>query len=207
MKFIGFMLLGAILIGACGVIPEKQTSKETDSLQAYKDSLAKQEAFYKSKVRPYPEPLPDSVRARRLKNGLRSAEALCDEFLLALQRRDTTRLFDLAISQEEYLRWIWLEQPASKPIFNIPLEFVWENNWRNSVKGAYKALYDYGGTKLAFASIDYKEGADAYQSYTFYVKPVITVADSTGKKYTLRSMSAIVEMNGLYKVLNYSDKD
>ncbi len=208
MKNVWLIVVSALLAcSACGVVPEKQTAQKNDSLQAYKDSLAKLEAFYKSKIRPYPEPLPDSVKARRLKNGARSAEALCDEFLLALQKRDTTRLFELTISREEYLNWIWKELPTSKPIFNIPLDFVWENNWRNSVKGAYKALYDYGGMKLSFAGLTYKEAVDAYQTYVFHLKPILTVADSAGKTYTLKSMSAIVEMNGLFKVLNYSDRD
>lgn len=199
----------ALLASGCGAKKPDTALPQNDSLaraRAYLDSLERLKAVYESKPKPYPEPLPDSVKARRLKNGFRTPEALCDAFLEALEKRDTARLYDLTLTQDEYLNWIWIEMPSSKPIFNIPLEFVWENNWRNSVKGAYRALYNYGGKKLAFASLEFKEPDDEYQSFKFKMKPLLTVVDSAGKAYKLGYFSAIVEMNGLYKALNYTDK-
>jgi hypothetical protein len=198
-----------LLLCSCTAKKNQTSSPQDDSLakvRAYLDSLDRLKAFYESKPRPYPEPLPDSVKARQLKNGFRTPEALCDAFLSALEKRDTARLYDLTLTRDEYLNWLWVEMPASKPIFNIPLEFVWENNWNNSVKGLNKALYNYGGKRLAFAALEFRAPDDEYQSFKLKMKPLLIAVDSAGNTHKLSYFSAIVEMNGLYKVVNYTDK-
>jgi hypothetical protein len=69
-----------------------------------------------------------------------------------------------------------------------------------------KALYNYGGKRLAFAALEFRAPDDEYQSFKLKMKPLLIAVDSAGNTHKLSYFSAIIEMNGLYKVVNYTDK-
>ncbi|ACF14196.1 hypothetical protein Ctha_1739 [Chloroherpeton thalassium ATCC 35110] len=154
-------------------------------------------------LRPYSEPLPDSVKNRAFEYGAVSPDSLAKKLVLALAENDTTKLLQLAVSRTEYLNWIWPEEPASDPKFNIPLEFAWGNLYRDSYKGAKKMLKYYGGKKLSFVSFEIKGESVYHQTYVYHRNPVLVVENESGKQKQIENLGTIVEMNGNFKFLFY----
>ncbi len=156
-------------------------------------------------LRPYPTPLHDSILARRFDVEFRTPEELCEKMLEYLEKRDTTELIKITVSQVEYLNWIWQEEPASQPKFNIPLSFAWDNLYLNTVKALYKIIDRYGRKKWQFASLTFEESVP-HQTYIYHRKPKLMVTDEKGREVQIKGLGTIVEMNRQFKFLNYHEK-
>lgn len=159
------------------------------------------------KPRPYPDELPDSVKSRVLSNSFKLPEELFDNLFEALERKDTSALIGMMISEKEFKEWLWWEFPASRPVANVPIDFAWQNHAQNSSKGLRLALRKYGGKKLVYVSHRFEEGEDKYQSFIIHTKTRVTAVDTTGKELEIKEFGSVVEMNGRYKLLSYRDRD
>ncbi len=156
-------------------------------------------------LRPYATPLHDSILARRFDVEFKTPETLCEKMLEYLEKMDTVGLIRITVSQSEYLNWIWPEEPASQPKFNIPLSFAWDNLYLNSVKALYKILYKYGGRKWQFASLSFEESVP-HQTYIYHRKPKLMAVDENGQEIQIKGLGTVVEMNRQFKFLYYHEK-
>jgi len=154
-------------------------------------------------LKPYSEPLPDSVKNRRFEHGATSPDALGKKLLQALSENDTTKLMQIAVNETEYLNWIWPEEPSSDPKFNIPLAFAWGNLHRDSFKGLKQMRHSHAGKKLSFVSFEVAGESIYHQTYTYHRKPVLVMEDENGKQKQIGNLGTMVEMNGTYKFLFY----
>ncbi len=154
----------------------------------------------------YPEPLPDSVKARAFQDGYESIEKLIFSLLDALEKKDTMRLVKAMISEKEFSNWLWWEFPGSVPE-NAPLDFAWDNLARKSDRGLRWLLADYGGQKLQYVSHRFEEGIDKYQTFVVHTKTRVVVKDSLGVEKTMTQIGSVVEMNGKFKLMSYRDRD
>lgn len=152
---------------------------------------------------PYSEPLPDSVLNRQFSYGAQSPEELGRAIINVLNEKDTLGLWNYAINKEEYLNWIWPEEPSSDPKFNIPLDFAWENLYRDSKKGLKVLMKKYGGKEIKFVSLTLPGKKIKHQTYTFHRDPELKITLPDGNEDVISEIGTIVEMNGLYKVLFY----
>lgn len=163
-------------------------------------------AKIKWKPKPYSNPLPDSVKQRRLSSGETSIERLCQLMLLAVEKRDTAQLLKMIVTQKEYKNWIWPEQAINNPKANVPVSFVWGNIVRKDGRGIDEMIAEYGGKKLNFVSIDFKEN-DLHQTYIIHDGAEVTFTDDQGITYTVKNVGAVIEMNNLFKFLYYRQAD
>jgi len=199
------LLITALLLTSCAEAEkEKNTGEKSSINDRYEDTLAVKEV---PKPRPYPEPLPDSVKQRRFVYGADTQEELCDILLDALARQDTLTLTRLMVSEYEFKNWLWWEFPASQPIRNVPVDFAWGNLLQNADKGLRQALGKYSGRRLYYVSHKFLEGQDRYQTFIVHTKTRVTAADSTGRQYEIKVFGSFVEMNGRFKLMSYRDRD
>ena len=154
-------------------------------------------------LRPYSEPLPDSVKSRAFAPKMATPDSLAKALVFALAKNDTAQLLALAVNEKEYLNWIWPEEPASDPKFNIPLEFAWGNLYRDSYKGLKGMLKIYGGKNLKFTSFEIKGESLFHQTYVYHRNPVLMVETEAGQTRQIENLGTMVEMNGGYKFLFY----
>ncbi len=203
MKTLWMSVFFVMLMAACGS-PEKNAAQKSQSPDEQDSAFAVKEV---PRPRPYPEPLPDSVKQRRFAFAANTPEELCDMLLAALAKSDTATLVKLMVNEYEFKNWLWHEFPASQPIMNVPIDFAWQNLLQNSDKGLRLALGKYAGQKLYYVSHKFLEGQDRYQTFTVHTKTRVTAADSLGRKYEMKVFGSFVEMNGRFKLMSYRDRD
>ncbi len=192
MNYWNFTLLLAflVLILGCGEKKTKQKNKEV-----YREPIT---------LKPYSEPLPDSVLNRKFSYGADSPKQLAMALVNVLNKKDSLGLWNYAVNEKEYLNWIWPEEPSSDPKFNIPLEFAWENLYRDSYKGLKKLHKKYGGKELELVSMKLLGEKIKHQTYMYHREPELKIKYPDGSTDVISEIGTIVELNGRYKVLFYS---
>jgi hypothetical protein len=150
--------------------------------------------------------LKDSTNKRTFFNTQPTPEVVMIKFLESLERSDTTALLKMMITENEYKEWVWWEEEASKPKYNVPVQSAWEMFYMNSVKGLYKILGLYGGKKIELSTLSFQGAPKRYQTYIVQFNPVITILDTTNKENKLFGIGAFIESNGRHKIYYYTDK-
>ncbi|MCS6988325.1 MAG: hypothetical protein NZM06_02295 [Chloroherpetonaceae bacterium] len=198
------LILCVVLVASCQSKKEEKPSQKVVAAKPVPPPVLK--VADDGKPIRYPEPLPDSVKARKFQDGYDSINSLIFAVLDALEKKDTTRLVRAMISQKEFSNWLWWEFPASIPE-NAPLDFAWDNLARKADRGLRWLLSDYGGQKLRYVSHRFEEGEDKYQTFKVHSKTRVVVKDSLGNEHTLTQIGSVVEMNGSFKLMSYRDRD
>ncbi len=154
-------------------------------------------------LKPYKEPLADSILSRSLSHAYSTPDSLGRAIINALIAKDSLSLINLTINQNEYLNWIWPEEPSSDPKFNIPLDFAWENLNRDSYMGLKKVFSRYAGKDLELVSMKLLGEKIKHQTYTYHRDPELKIKYADGSTDVIHHIGTIVEMNNKYKVLFY----
>lgn len=141
--------------------------------------------------------------------GAESPDALLNTALIALQQGDTAALLRIAITQQEFNRFIYPEMgrhyPAAHDTTQQARDFVWENQYLSSLKAMLKGLREQQGKPMQLLSIRYGSRKD-FGAYQLLEDPVVRVRTDADEK-ELRIFGAIVYMAGNYKLLSYREPD
>jgi len=183
-----------ILVLGVGCSSKKKNQLNQEKIQSSEEIVT---------LKPYSLPLPDSVKSRQFKNGFKNIEEFGEAIVHAVVNRDTKSLSNIMLEKDEYIHWIWPEEPSSDPKFNIPLDFAWENLYRDSKKGLKVLMKKYGGKDIKFVSLTLPGKKIKHQTYTFHRDPELKITLPDGNEDVISEIGTIVEMNGLYKVLFY----
>jgi hypothetical protein len=147
----------------------------------------------------------------RLINGAASPDALIREALDALAASDTARLQRLLVTRDEFQNHIYPElgihYPAANDMRPETRRFIWENQFMGSTKGLERALRDLGGKHMELLGVSYNEGGMKYASYSIYEGTRAHVRMDDGREALLHVFGSVVEMDGVYKLLTYRERD
>jgi hypothetical protein len=136
-----------------------------------------------------------------LSNALTTPEEIATRFLTALENSDTTALWDLRVTEEEYKNIIW---PAYQKIGYGLSDQPWFINMMDSRKAIGRAIGDYGGRKLKLVRIYFAKGKDEkVGDFTIWRDFRIVVENQQGEEEELDYINTVVEMYGGYKVVVY----
>jgi hypothetical protein len=147
----------------------------------------------------------------RLRNGFGSANALVKEALDAFAALDTARLERLMIDRAEFDRHLYPElgsrYPAARDTNELARGFVWENHWLSARKGMKKALRELGGKRISLLSVRFTGEIERFPTCTIHPGTEVKVKLDDGNEADLLALGSIVEMDGVYKLLSYRDRD
>jgi hypothetical protein len=141
--------------------------------------------------------------SERLSNSAASIEELAGEFLEAMRNEDGQKVIDLALSREEFDRFVWPELPASRPGTNLTSEFVWgQLNMRSQadMKGTFNRNK---GKYFELVEVQFKDGVDEYPSFRVHKDTRLVVKDEAGKKRILNLFGSVMELDGEYKIFSF----
>jgi hypothetical protein len=138
-----------------------------------------------------------------LVNGESSPERLAAAVLEALERRDQTRLQELALSEQEFREIVWPELPAARPERNLPFSYVWGDLKLKSDAALAGLLNEHGGRALVLTDLWFRGGSSQYESYVVHRTATLRVFDEAGVDHELQLFGSIVEHAGRFKLFSY----
>jgi hypothetical protein len=128
---------------------------------------------------------------------------LSQAVLEALERRDGTRLRELAVNEQEFRDHVWPELPAARPERNLPFSYVWGDLRTKSELGLGQTLAEYGGRQYTLVSARFAGETTRYASYNVHRETVLQVRDEEGTTSELRLFGSSLEKDGAWKVFSY----
>ena len=140
----------------------------------------------------------------QLTNASRSMEELVQKTLDALNREDEAALASLALTEEEYRRYIWPALPLSKiEQWQKQYDFVWGQVSARSSDGLGLILQKYGGQQFEYRSLRAAGGRAPYADCIVHKDVRITVKDSSGMEQEVKLFGSLVEMNDQFKIMSF----
>jgi hypothetical protein len=139
-------------------------------------------------------------------HGAPSKDALVRKFIEGIAQRDTASLARLTMSRAEFAYLYYPNHPQSKPPYELPPQLMWFQMTVNSEKGLRRALRDFGGRQLQ-ARYTCADSAKIQNENRVWTRCVIELPQSQeaeGAK-AIALFSAIIERQGVYKFLSYSN--
>jgi hypothetical protein len=159
---------------------------------------------------PAPAASAASHAALGLTGGAPSVDALLDQFLDALERKDTVAMHRLRVSKEEYDAIIVPGMVAKgEPPREIPdesREFFWQLNDRKSRYAADAIVTKYGGRHYVGRDLRFSKGTQEYLWYTVRGQVRLNLRTAEDSGYELMTGS-IAEVDGTYKFIAFQWND
>lgn len=142
-------------------------------------------------------------RRAPLAHTFESPSALVGTMLDAVERHDSQRLQQLAVSEEEFRAVIWPELPSSRPQVNLPVEYAWGTLYQNSRTSLAVTLREHGGRRFSLVRVDLGEVSTHYATFAVHREPTVVVRDESGREHRLDLFGALLERDGRWKIFSY----
>ncbi len=205
------LILAAVLTG-CG----EGRAATTDSAPADSLALVRQDSvnrtqpgYFVDSILPMEEQL-HRFRAglpetRELSSGAQSRDALVQSFMRSLESSDTAALVLLAISRAEFAYLVYPESPLSAPPYAQAPDLVWMRHVAASSMGLKRVLDRVPGTRLWLRSSMCSEPPITEGANHIWRDCMVRFAPQGGVMRTMPLFSSIIERQGRFKILSYSN--
>jgi len=131
-------------------------------------------------------------------------EELVHKVLDALGRQDEGTLSSLALTEEEYRRYIWPALPLSKiEQWQKQYAFVWGQVSARSSHGLAMVLQKYGGQQFEYRNLRIVGGTAPYAECIVHKDVRITVKDSSGREQEVKLFGSLVEIKDQFKIMSF----
>jgi hypothetical protein len=159
--------------------------------------------------------LPAGVALQRFQHGLprvakldgaaRSRDELVKRFMAALSSGDSAALARLHVTRAEYAFLYYPSSVYTRKPYELPPDIAWLLSEQNSRKGRDRLLRRLAGTRLVLRG--YECGAaDSEGENQFWRSCQVHYTDpALGQTVTKRLFGPIIEREGSYKLLSYSN--
>ncbi len=215
------VLLVSAALGACGSkgTQTASTTSPADSVRA--DSIAR--AVQDSTNRTLPGYVVDSIfpveeELRRFRTavggesvtafagGSPTREALIQRFVVAVAANDTGSLRAMVVHAREFADLYYMESPFSRPPYRQSPSLAWRLIQDPSLSGLSKLLANRGGKPMTYISHRCDPKVAKEGRVTRYAGCILTVRENGGKPITRLLFGSILERDGQFKFLSYSNK-
>jgi hypothetical protein len=132
-----------------------------------------------------------------------SADALAREVLRAIERKDRTRLEQLAVSEEEFRALVWPQLPSSRPEVGLPIEYAWNDLQAKSRGYLHNTLATVGGQSFDLVDVTFAGEATDYDTFRVHRRSVLEVRADSGETRRVRLFGSMIEHGGRVKVFSY----
>jgi hypothetical protein len=149
------------------------------------------------------EPLPPEALV------LTGAAASLDDLLRTVESglavSDTTRLYDLMISEREYRQILFPAFPASHPPITAGFETVWILQYPDSYRGLMRLLERYGGRDIRILAVRFDRPDQDFVNFVLHETSRVDVTVDSEPLENVRLFGSVVRIGDQWKVLTYPD--
>jgi hypothetical protein len=124
-----------------------------------------------------------------LAHTFESPDALAGAVIQCLARGDRPGLEALAVSEQEFRDHVWPDLPASRPERNLPLAYVWTEQFR--------------GQQLELVGVEFTGAVSTYRTCKVHRESAVRVRMPDKSERRLRVFGSMIEQGGRYKVFSY----
>ncbi len=146
-------------------------------------------------------------RPAPLAHTFESPEAVARAVLDRLAAGDVAGLKALALSKDEFRAHAWPELPASRPVRNLPFDYVWAQMKARSDGSLARTARRWGGRRLTFIRTRYTGETTPYATFVVMRGSEVVAADESGRELVLRLFGAALRKDGRYKVFSFVTDD
>ena len=144
--------------------------------------------------------------ATRFTGGSRSREALARRFVKALVANDTADLQAMAVRSREFADLYYPESPYTHAPYRQSPALAWSLIQNPSTSGLTRLVRRLGGKPMTYVAHKCDPKVAHEGRNTRYVGCLITIIDAEGKTVTKRYFGSIIERDGQYKFMSYTNQ-
>jgi hypothetical protein len=149
--------------------------------------------------------LQSSAAAQRLlESAASSPDELARRFLDALAGNKPDEVRKLALSEEEFRKYVWPELPSAEPARNLTPEFVWNSLHIRSESNLRSMMASVGGHRLRLEEVRFTGGVTEYKTYRVHRASLLFLKDEVGKDQTVRLFGSVLELDGQFKIFSFN---
>lgn len=146
-----------------------------------------------------------AAQERPLVAAAGSADELARRFLAAVRANDLDAVLELAITREEFDRYVWPELPA--PTRGLPADFVWDTAYNRGQAKIHGAMAALGGRQLTLKELTFTGEIEEYPTFRLYRDSLLHLVDENGKLQVIRLFGSVIELDGQFKIYSFNYKD
>jgi hypothetical protein len=206
-------LLVAYAVTACG----EGHAAAVDSARADSIALVRQDSLNRAQpgyvvdsilpmaeqLRRFRASLTESPRA--LGGNVHRKDQLVHLFVRALESADTAALVRLTITRAEFAYLVFPESPLSAPPYAQPPDLAWMQHSHGSATGLQRLLQRLGGSSIGFRSLSCAELPAIEGANRIWRDCTVRFSPPGGTTQTLRLFGSLLERDGRFKILSYSN--
>ncbi len=203
LRWAGFLPVGLLIAAALGgcEIPGAGESEAAELSRApiHVDSVFPPE----EELRRFRE---DTEEVQELAGGAGSRESLVESLIDALERADTAAVLSLALTRDEFA---WLYYPhtmyTSRP-YQLSPALVWYHQQNRSSRGLTRLLSRYLGEELHYSETRCPDDGEGFGEGWIWHECTVLGELPTGEQVEERLFGSILEWNGRYKLVSFSNE-
>lgn len=164
-------------------------------------------------VLPVPEPIPGiNYEIKRLppeQLELTGAAKSLDDLLRTIERaigeRDTTRLFDLMVTEREYRQILFPAFPAAHPPINADFASIWVNHFSDAYRGLHQVERQYGGKDVRIENVAFEAPDQDFVNFVLHETSRVDVVIDGQRHERMRLFGSVFRVGDQWKVLSYPE--
>lgn len=214
-----FIFIALLSVSAACYGPADAASARTDSLRADSIARARQDSINRTLpgyVIDSARPIPEEIRRFAARIGgepvasfahaSASADALIRRVVRDVTAADSTDLASAAITPREFIDLVYPSSPYTHPPYQQPPDLVWMQIANPSAAGYRRLLARRGGQVFSYVAHACARKPERQGSNTLIADCVITVRDPSNAQIKQRWFGSIIERDGRFKILSYSNQ-
>lgn len=139
----------------------------------------------------------------RLENSCGSLEEVAAQFLKVLETGEMEAARELAITRDEFERYVWPQLPASASGTNLSVDFLWQQTEFKSINYLKDTLQNHAGKSYELVEVRSAEGIKEYGSFRTHRDMRVRIRTPEGKEQELNLFGSILEMDGEFKLYSF----
>lgn len=131
-----------------------------------------------------------------------SKDAAVTAFLRALAARDADTLAQQVVNQNEFLKHIWPQLPASRPDVGMPADRAWADHAQRNAGYLAQLLAEHGGRRYELVAASFGGSPTTYGYFRIHPKTRLDIRDESGVR-EVRLFGSMIESGGRWKVYSF----
>lgn len=144
--------------------------------------------------------------ATALAGGARSREGLVRRFMTALSANDSSALGEMLLSAREFADLVYPESPYTHPPYRQSPALVWNQIRNPSASGLTRLLRRIGGTPIQYVSHSCDRSPDRQGANVLWAGCTVRLVDQNRDATSQRLFGSIIERDGQFKFVSYSNE-
>lgn len=141
-----------------------------------------------------------------LRNGAHSRDELIRQFLMAVERHDTTVLAGLVLQRDEFIALYYPYTQFTTPPYEMSPSLLWFQMQNRSSRGISRLFKRDAGRRLDATGVHCEASPEIQGLNRLWRECRIEVADSTGQPRPRQLFGTILERSGVFKFLTFANE-